>query len=345
VSEQWAETDLERVECCPACGAKARESLYGGLADPLFGTPGEWALHRCGACRSAYLDPRPTAAAIGRAYSSYFTHEQPEAEEPRGRVGRLRRRWLHGLLNSRYGYGLESASGWGGRLLRLVPRSAALTDRWVRHVRRGPGANRILDAGCGNGVYLLRMRAMGFDVRGIDVDAVAVDQAVRAGLDVSRATLADLDPAEEKFDAITLGHVIEHLPDPTAAMRQAHELLAPGGMLWIATPNVDAAAHGAFGRNWYAIDPPRHLVLFSREALRSVLANAGFARVEPLTPPPGAAGAFAPSAAIAQGLNPLEQTPPLGLRMRARAFAADLFHRARAGSAEELIFAAWKGSP
>lgn len=338
--EAWPEAELERVERCPACESEARDRLHSGLTDPLFGAPGAWTLWRCRSCGSAFLDPRPTPEAAGRAYASYFTHEEPHEPEPAGAIGRLRRRALHGYLEARYGYELGDGLGWAARLLPLVPRTVALTDRWVRHVHRRGGSPRVLDVGCGNGVYLLRMRSLGFEAHGIDVDPAAVEEAQAAGLDVRRGGLADLDGAE-RFDAITLGHVIEHLPDPLDALRRARELLAPGGMVWVATPNVGALAHSVFGPSWYAIDAPRHLVLFSARALGDLLGRAGFERVERLATPPGAVGAFGPSAAIAGGLNPLERTPPLPRGQRLRATLADLLHSRRPDRAEELIFAGW----
>jgi hypothetical protein len=56
-------------------------------------------------------------------------------------------------------------------------------------------------------------------------------------------------------------------------------LLRPGGTLWIATPNLDAAGHRMFGRDWLGLDPPRHLTVFTRSGLESVVSQAGFAAV------------------------------------------------------------------
>ena len=105
----------------------------------------------------------------------------PHEPEPAGTIGRLRRRALHGYLEARYGYELGDGIRWAARLLPLVPRTAALTDRWVRHAHRRGGSPRVLDVGCGNGVYMLRMRSLGFEVQGIDVDPAAVEEARAAG--------------------------------------------------------------------------------------------------------------------------------------------------------------------
>jgi hypothetical protein len=73
--QSWPVEDLEAVERCPLCGGTDRTVLYRDLTDGRFCAPGTWALHRCLGCESGYLDPRPTADAIGRAYRSYHTHE------------------------------------------------------------------------------------------------------------------------------------------------------------------------------------------------------------------------------------------------------------------------------
>ena len=76
-------------------------------------------------------------------------------------------------------------------------------------------------------------------------------------------------------DAITLHHVIEHVPDPIALLRECARILRPGGKLAVATPNVESLGHRLFGRCWLALDPPRHLHLFSMPALRACVRKAG----------------------------------------------------------------------
>src|SRR5216110_445493 len=84
----WPYTGLESVELCPVCGSASRELLYSRLRDRVFFcAPGEWELYGCVKCGTGFLDPRPNAATIGLAYSSYFTHNSA------GDVGATPRSW------------------------------------------------------------------------------------------------------------------------------------------------------------------------------------------------------------------------------------------------------------
>jgi SAM-dependent methyltransferase len=84
----------------------------------------------------------------------------------------------------------------------------------------------------------------------------------------------------ESFDVVTLSHVIEHLHDPRPALREIHRLLAPGGLVMITTPNLDAYGLEVFGRCWRGLEPPRHLVLYTSRSLGGLLSDAGFCTIE-----------------------------------------------------------------
>jgi SAM-dependent methyltransferase len=339
----WPAGRLERVPACPACGGERRAPLYRGLRDRLLPTPGRWDLWSCGDCGSAYLDPRPDPESIGEAYGAgYVTHEPAAANGvPAGAVGRFRRRVLHGYLNRRFGYELGDGIGLGRAVVPLLPDATARTERLIRNLSFGGPRPRLLDVGCGNGGFLAQMRELGWEVEGIDVDRAALEHARATGVSVREATISDLDPGRERYDAITLGHVIEHLHDPPDALRRLRDLLTPGGMLWLATPNVEALGHRLFRDSWFALDPPRHLVLFSPRGLGGALRDAGFARVEQRPSPAGARWLFPPSVAIERGLNPLDGDPPLPRAVNARRVLAELAAKRRPEVAEELIFAAW----
>jgi 2-polyprenyl-3-methyl-5-hydroxy-6-metoxy-1,4-benzoquinol methylase len=255
--------------------------LHAELEDRVFGAaPGRWNLHRCDGCGAAYLDPRPTAATIGRAYSRYFPPATTADAWPAElRLARLRRATWNGYLNHRYGYDLAPASRLAGAIVRLLPKRRWHADLSVRHLRKPRERPRLLDVGFGPATFLLQMRAAGWEVAGIDPDAVAVAAAREQGLSVARGVLGEGVFPDRSFDAITMSHVIEHLHDPAAGLRACARLLEPDGTLWLATPNLDSPGHRRFGADWFGLDPPRHLVLFTRSALGQALAGAGFERV------------------------------------------------------------------
>jgi 2-polyprenyl-3-methyl-5-hydroxy-6-metoxy-1,4-benzoquinol methylase len=338
----WPAEELERVGACPACRSTRRHALHEGLEDRLFGAPGRWTLWRCDGCPTAYLDPRPSAPSIGRAYLSYFWHRPPEDGEapPAGLAARLRRGARNAYLNHALGYDLRPAPRALGLALATVPGAGTALSRWVRHLRREHAAPRLLDVGCANGGFMLQMQALGWRVSGIDIDDAALAPARAAGLDVAHGTLeAPPELAAGGFDAVTLNHVIEHLPDPYAALRQAGALLRPGGVLAIATPNLRSLAHRMFGRDWLSLDPPRHLVLLSPDSLRAGLEGAGLVAVEQPRPARNLRSVIAPSAALAAGAD-AHSPPPAPLGLRLRGVLADELAQHRPDLAEELFMLA-----
>jgi 2-polyprenyl-3-methyl-5-hydroxy-6-metoxy-1,4-benzoquinol methylase len=308
VAQGWPEDWLESVAACLVCGHRDRTLLYGELEDKVFfSAPGKWNLHTCDRCGAVFLDPRPTRAAMAHAYRSYYTHEHSQA------TGGLR-----GLLD------------------RWLPGGTSAAQRIVGDLGLSPGS-RCLDVGCGEGALLRRMRAAGLEVCGVDPDPVAVAVARDAGLSVVEGTLDDETFERASFDAVTLNHAIEHLHDPGETLRICRSLLAPGGRLWIATPNLDSGGHRRFGRHWLHLDPPRHLVLFTRASLTSLVSAAGFTRLR-FRPSRTATLVYPASVAIALGEKPMEFVPPRSVVLRAR--LVDLFVSSRPRRSEELVLTA-----
>jgi SAM-dependent methyltransferase len=317
--------------------------LYAGLRDRAFrAAPGSWTLVRCQDCRSAYLDPRPTPATIGLAYRSYYTHRPPTVPPP---TGWLRQGLANDYRRARWGYA-EGQAIPGGRVIpRLAPSRGAIVDREVRHLPAVPGG-RLLDVGCGSGVFLAQAAALGWRAEGIDPDPEAVSSARDAGLNVFQGTLADLDPGEQRgaFDAVTLSHVIEHLHDPADDLRRISVLLRPGGLLWIATPNPESLGFRRFGRDWRGLEPPRHLVLFTRASLERLLRRTGFDPLAPPQTPPNAFEMFRQSAAIGEGQLAAEGPVDRTRRLRALAAIANAVSLRNARHAEELLMIARRSS-
>ena len=317
------------VTTCPLCGS-AGEVAYRNLRDVLFGVPGAWTLRECGnpSCGLLWLDPMPQPAEVGRLYAHYYTHVVPESD-------------TDGPATSGASRGLQRA---GFRLL------------WGRHARkrlndfylRRKGGGRLLEVGCGDGRRLARFRAGGWTVEGQEVDAKAAQVAKdRFGLDVHLGELADLNLPADRYDAVALNHVIEHVHEPAELLGECRRLLAPGGRLIVITPNSAALGRRTFGPYWRGLEPPRHLHIFNRQALAALAARAGFVRYQTWT-------TAAKAETFAQGsLMIARQTSggshatavrmrPLGssaFTFQMRAWLRSWFDR---GSGEEVVLSAYK---
>jgi SAM-dependent methyltransferase len=154
-------------------------------------------------------------------------------------------------------------------------------ERIERH-RRPPG--RFLDVGTGPGLLVEEAAERGWDAMGIELSGWAVAEAQRRGLDVRQQTLDDVDLQPGSVDAASLADVIEHVPDPLGMMRRLHGLLAPGGVVFLATPNVASVVARVLRRWWWSV-LPGHIWLFSEATLVKLLHDAGFEVVETSTHP------------------------------------------------------------
>jgi len=193
---------------------------------------------------------------------------------------KIRRVMANGYRNWYYGTRDKPSSLIGIPALALFPGARAFIAAGMRHLPRKGKERKLLDIGCGNGLFLLHARSAGWKVMGLEFDLKALEVARSRGLEVLRENLALLDPEKYAFDVITLGHVIEHVHNPCLLLKACHDHLNPGGWIWIETPNIDAQGHRMYGKNWRGLEPPRHLVLFSLESLKRTLQEAGFVNVE-----------------------------------------------------------------
>lgn len=342
LDDPWPENGLQQVDACPVCGFTSRHLLYSDLSDRSYlCAPGRWDLFQCESCSCAYLDPRPDERTAYLAYGNYY---EGATGAPRRQEARRRsfRHWIrNGYLNSQYGYRSRPASWLGPFLVPLLPRLREKADEHVRHLRLPPGAPRLLDVGCGEGEFLADMHGLGWSVQGIEPNADAVSIARTRGLSVLQGTLSEAVLEDRSLDAVTFRLVFEHLRDPFAALRACHRALKPDGVLWIATPSLDSEAHRLFGEHWIHLQPPRHPVVYSPMSLLRLLMRSGFTVISQ-RPSRQALWSFRLSAAMARGLPPFRQVPPISRRLAVQARIADLSALRRPGLADVIVVVAQK---
>ena len=273
----WPADWFEENHTCLFCHGSALDPLLEGVRDWFFGAvPGDFAIDRCRDCGSLVLPRRPDAAHLGLAYQGYYTHRAgSEAPPARSLVQRIGRMLATGYARHRYHFSRAPGDALCAAAFARFPVRRAEVDAEHRYLPDRPA--RVLDFGCGNGQFLARARDLGHDVLGVDFDPAAVEVAAAQGIRVLLPDQLAGEPLDGGFDLVTAAHVIEHVPDPLALLRQFRGWLKPGGALFIEVPNAAAEGLARYGRFWRGLEAPRHFALPTAAALTAALEQSGFA--------------------------------------------------------------------
>jgi SAM-dependent methyltransferase len=146
----------------------------------------------------------------------------------------------------------------------------------LRFVRGLPPGARVLEVGAGDGRFVLRLQAAGFEARGIEPSEGGVRRARARSAPVERAALEELHLEPAGLDAAIAWHVLEHLDDPAAALARIGIWLRPGGRVVIACPNLASLQAQIGGDRWFHQDVPRHRTHFTAAGLRLLVERSGF---------------------------------------------------------------------
>lgn len=275
------------LEACPVCGSPAHRERF-VCPDRILSVPGRYRYVECAACATVYQNPRVQEDDLALCYpAAYFTHGTSFVwtpnPAPAGSLRDLLKRAIRKAADDAPDKGLPRPLQLLGRLLAWHP---GLRRRGrlglVDGLAPPPGRKgRCLEVGPGQGFDLWRLRTLGWEAHGLEMDPVAAQQArERSGCPVEVGTLASTHHPPGSFDLVYLSHVFEHLPDPHRSLQRCLDLLAPGGRLILIYPNPGALTARLYGANSVVWEPPRHLVLPSPAAVEHLLRGLGFAQVE-----------------------------------------------------------------
>ena len=230
---------------CDWCGNREGEVLFEG-PDLLLGLPGKFRMVRCSKCGLYRQDPRLTWESLETYYPQDYSAYETIIATEKSLVKRLNRR-----------YGM-----W----------------KRLRTLERFRSGGRLLDVGCGTGVFLGEAQHSGhWELMGVEPSPQAAAYAQETlGIPVLAQRFNEADLPAGYFDVITMWNVLEHLGSPIGDLCRAYQLIRPGGWLVLTIPNVDSIGAKLFGRYWMGWDLPRHLYLFPQKQLRRILGEIGF---------------------------------------------------------------------
>lgn len=242
---------------CLICGSTKLGLLHEHVRDRFGVAGGEYRFLHCHACDSATLEAPPEAGALASIYPEQYTFNRGDGE----------RSALRAAL---------AALEWRLFYAPTYRRRVAIFRR-LTGLRRG----RLLEIGCGSGLLLVRFREAGYDVEGVELSSAdAARGRARYGLPIREGRMEDLPLDRERYDAVVLINVLEHILDPAALLTRAYQMLRPGGCLVAGVPVVDSAYARLLGARWGAVtEAPRHVSIPSFRGVVGLLRRVGFAEV------------------------------------------------------------------
>lgn len=221
--------------------------ICNGQSSDIIEAAGVYKILQCKDCGLVFIDPIPSKEVLDGAYSDdYYT---PWINEQRGKRIRM----------------------WEKRL--------EILNKFSQ--KKG----RLLDVGCGEGLFLELARKDAWDVTGTEVSSFAVQYGKdRLGLDVFQGELTDVGFKDKSFDAITMWHVLEHAANPIVVLNEIRRIIREDGVFILAVPNFNnIISQWAYrlvkGKRMHLFSPQDrelHLYHFTPATIRLSLEKAGF---------------------------------------------------------------------
>lgn len=144
---------------------------------------------------------------------------------------------------------------------------------WMRRSRDG-AVGDVLDIGCGSGKFTRYLREEGISAFGTEPSAPIFERYLAGRAYFTRGSAEEAAARQKRYAAVTLLDVIEHVPSPRATLAAARDLLAPGGLIFLSTPDAGSLAARVCGRRWHFYNK-YHLSYFSPRTLTALAAELG----------------------------------------------------------------------
>lgn len=233
------QNDLGTDAACVYCHRVNSLPLY----DTVSTAGDRFTLRKCRHCGACFLSPKPTKQQLDAAYDDSY-----------------------------YGQSESKFSGW---IERVLDHFRSQRARTVMRYVKAPA--NVLDLGCGNGRFLQGLIDHDYSGYGIELPSKSAERASGIpGLHLKTGQLCEDDFGEHFFDAVTMWHVFEHLPEPRATLGIIEKVLKQGGYLLVSLPNIDSVQSMLFRGRWLHLDPPRHLSFFGALDLPRIMQSFGF---------------------------------------------------------------------
>jgi 2-polyprenyl-3-methyl-5-hydroxy-6-metoxy-1,4-benzoquinol methylase len=230
-----------KITQCPICEGKSFTPYLTCIDHTV--SHETFQLVKCENCQFIITSPRPENDVLGKYYISddYISHSNRSST----------------VVEKVYQFARNYSLNW----------KVGLLNKYSRRLEK-----TLLDYGCGTGEFLSRAKSHGYAIRGVEPSGVARHQAET----LTNEKIAEtVEQVNDNFDAITLWHVLEHVPNLNEVMSRLKSSLKETGTMFIAVPNHQSHDAYTYQEFWAGYDVPRHLWHFSKDSMKKILTRHG----------------------------------------------------------------------
>jgi 2-polyprenyl-3-methyl-5-hydroxy-6-metoxy-1,4-benzoquinol methylase len=151
--------------------------------------------------------------------------------------------------------------------------------QWVDGLEKFRRTNRILDVGCGDGIFLEQAKKRGWDVHGTEYAEKWVNRCREKGISMIQGKMDPSNYEAGSFDAVIYMEVIEHINNPREELDNARKVLRDGGVVFLTTPNYNSITRRLLSTDWNVICYPEHLSYYTPRTLAKLFTENGFEKI------------------------------------------------------------------
>ena len=240
---------------CPTCGSSDYKN-----ADDFYN---RYKVAKCNVCTSLFVNPAPHYEALNEYYMEAKCNKVwDELSKKRNKKKK------NFIMDDR----------------------VKITLDYIDKIKSKEKEVKILEVGCGSGVFLAKLKQALADksiessvsLAGIDIDEILVSKSVDNDLNLYHSSIEDFAKKQnEEYDIVLHFELIEHLLEPSTFMKDLHKLLRTDGYVISTTQNVDGLAYAASHYNSikllaHSIYPPLHLNAFNIAQMTYLAIRSGF---------------------------------------------------------------------
>lgn len=148
-------------------------------------------------------------------------------------------------------------------------------DELLDHLERYRDTGRIIDVGCGSGLFVQRAIQRGWEAQGTEYPGPALNLCHARNIPVIEGPFEPSNYPAGHFDVVCSFEVIEHVIDPRNEIARMQKVLRPGGAFYVTTPNFNCLARRLQPGTWNIANYPEHLAYFTPGTLHKLLEQNG----------------------------------------------------------------------